>query len=590
MFAQWASRCLPGFSIIALIILLVLSSVDVIPGWKRPPIRDGLPGDSPLALNLAQTIFIVYTILVHLNTFFFTVRLSWALSYADSQTSKVLKRRNDVSTPTSSAPSSPRLSGDPFATGYTTRLDSKRPQSWIVEVAEAEITHAIILPNYNEDIDTLRTTLDVLASHPRARTQYEIYLAMEQKESGAAEKAEKLVSYYEKSFSAIQATFHPAGLPSEIAGKSSNVAFAARCIGQVHQAGLETSTSNVVLKVMDADTHLWQDYFTEIRRLHYTHSQEADRTLYSCPIIFDRNSNDSPVLVRCADLLWSFAGLSTMYPNSAVSIPTSVYSLPLTLASRVGGWDSDPTSIGEDMHMMLKCYFGTSGTLVSRVIHSPASQCNVSSDLPYKGYRRYLDTCVARYRQALRHMWGALDSGFAARQSFRSLQPANWRSFLYRPRHLALLHLLWEAHFLPCHLTILLVYSMVYAHLAGSTRTPLHPLISLTLDITSYLRLSSFIAMNVCISIYNTWYGVCLQTRKKDMREAGITDTGFSTRTWWHSQFLVERVVFPIAGTVFGAVPTLQAVFMHFATERLVYRVSGKPRFGAGGAGAGSPA
>lgn len=427
---------------------------------------------------------------------------------------------------------------------------------------------------------------------------------MEQKEAGAAEKAEKLVSLYENSFALVQPTFHPPGLPLEIAGKSSNVAFAARCIGQVHRAELGSGSCNVIITVMDgecchaymvlsymvqfltcpADTNLLQDYFTEIRRLHYAHITEADRTLYSCPIIFDRNSNDSPILVRCADLLWSFAGLSTMYPHSTVSIPTSVYSLPLVLADRVGGWDSDPTSIGEDMHMMLKCYFKTSGSLISRVVHTPASQCNVSSDLPRPGFRRSMDTCVARYRQALRHMWGALDSGFATRNTVSWVR-FSWRCLLPKPRHIALMHLLWEAHFLPCHFTILLIFSMVYEQLASFTQTPLHPYITFTFQLTGFLRFASFVWMNICISLYNRWYAVCLQTRRNDTAQlrGGDVNAGFSDRRpWYRLTFLCERIIFPIAGTVFGAVPTIHAVFMHFWTDRLVYRVSKKPAFAMG--------
>ncbi|KAL4914431.1 glycosyl transferase family group 2-domain-containing protein [Aspergillus aurantiobrunneus] len=583
MFASWLSRCLPGLSIIALLFLLLFSSTDVLPeSWRSPP-RGKVPENRPPALNLAQMIFIVYSILVHLNTVLFTGRLSWSLTYAFGQTSKLLKRRSDSSQSPSASPEPRSPSDDPFATA----IDMKRTQLWVAEVAEAvdEVTHAIILPNYNEDIGTLRATLDVLASHPRARTQYEVYLAMEQKESGAAEKAEKLAASYETCFALVQATFHPTGLPSEIAGKSSNVAFAARHIGQVHRAELASGSCNVIITVMDADTNLWQDYFTEIRRLHYAHITEAHRTLYSCPIIFDRNSNDSPILVRCADLLWSFAGLSTMYPRSTVAIPTSVYSVPLPLADQVGGWDSDPTSIGEDMHMMLKCYFETNGSLVSRVVHAPASQCNVSSDLPRPGFRRTLDTCVARYRQALRHMWGALDSGFAARNSVRAAR-FSWRCLLLKPRHLALVHLLWEAHFLPCHFTIVLLFSMFYEQLAKYTGTPLHPYITFTFQLTGFLRAASFIWMNISISLYNRWYELCLQTRKNDTAGFGpgagtSIEVGFSDRRpWYRMTFLLERIVFPIAGTVFGAVPTIHAVFMHFWTERLAYRVSKKPSFG----------
>ncbi|KAL4750063.1 hypothetical protein BDW72DRAFT_213611 [Aspergillus terricola var. indicus] len=576
MFVQWATRCLPGFSILALLVLL-LSATDVIPGPWRDPARDKF--DRP-ALNLAQKIFILYSILVHLNTLLFTGRLSWALSYAFAQTSRVLKRRDH-------SPSGASKQSGPLDDLFSTAPYKESSRVPVAERAE-EVTHAIIIPNYNEDVGTLRETLDVLARHPRARSQYEIYLAMEEKEAWAAEKAEELVCSFEKSFALIQPTFHPTGLPSEIAGKSSNVAFAARHITQVHQADLEADTCDVIITVMDADTNLWQDYFTEIRRLHYAHPTTSNRTLYSCPIIFDRNSNDSPILVRCADLLWSFAGLSTMYPGSTVSIPTSVYSLPLTLASTVGGWDSDPTSIGEDMHMMLKCYFETNGNLVSQVVHAPASQCNVSSEITRPGLRRELDTCVARYRQALRHMWGALDTGFAARNSLRSVRSNDWRCLLLRPRHLALMHLLWEAHFLPCHFTILLLFSMIYGQTAPYTAAPLHPAMAFTFTLTAFIRALSFIWMNICIALYNRWYKLCLDTRKQDTQlnsfrlESGLEEgSGFSDRTPWYClTFLLERIAFPIAGTVFGTVPTIHAVFMHFRTDRLVYRVSKKPSFG----------
>jgi hypothetical protein len=44
------------------------------------------------------------------------------------------------------------------------------------EKAEDEdlVLHAIILPNYKEDMDTLKETLEVLASHPQAKSSYEV--------------------------------------------------------------------------------------------------------------------------------------------------------------------------------------------------------------------------------------------------------------------------------------------------------------------------------------------------------------------------------------------------------------------------------
>jgi hypothetical protein len=263
-----------------------------------------------------------------------------------------------------------------------------------------------------------------------------------------------------------------------------------------------------------------------------------------------------------------------MYPGTMISIPTSVYSLPLSLADKVGGWDSDPTAIGEDMHMLLKCYFETAGNVISRVVYVPASQCNVSSD--GRGWRRSMDTLFARYRQALRHMWGALDSGFAARRSMGYLR-FHKRCLFLRPRHFALLELLYEAHFLPCHLIIIMLFSVIYTQWTPPTQ--LHPTLAWTFSVTDIVRGMSFVGMNICLALYERWHALCLNARMRDMQEANLPDTGCSPRTWWKPQYLLDRIAFPISGTLYGAVPTIHAVFAHFFTDRLVYRVSKKPTF-----------
>lgn len=43
-----------------------------------------------------------------------------------------------------------------------------------VEYDQDKVIHAIIIPNYKEDVDGLRETLDVLASHPQARLSYDV--------------------------------------------------------------------------------------------------------------------------------------------------------------------------------------------------------------------------------------------------------------------------------------------------------------------------------------------------------------------------------------------------------------------------------
>ncbi|KAK5708560.1 hypothetical protein LTR17_020593 [Elasticomyces elasticus] len=273
---------------------------------------------------------------------------------------------------------------------------------------------AIILPAYREDIHTLRTTLDVLASHPQAGTCYHVYLAMEEREADAKAKATRLMELVGHEFFDISFTIHPAGLTGEAPGKSSNESWAAKQIMRKYSS--QQSGPEVVVTIMDADSHLSPRYFAQIFVDYMALSkEERAATFYVSPIVFDRNSHQVPLLVRTADVVWSGAGISTMYAGSSVCIPTSVYSVPLRLVERTQGWDTGYTAIGEDMHMYLKCFFAVSGRLRSKVIYTAASQCNVcSGDL---GIRGYAGTVAARYQQALRHMWGMLDTGYALRHA-----------------------------------------------------------------------------------------------------------------------------------------------------------------------------
>jgi hypothetical protein len=72
---------------------------------------------------------------------------------------------------------------------------------------------------------------------------------MEQRERNSAEKAALLMSSFDARFRAIHVTFHPIGLLAEIAGKSSNVAFAARQVFRNHQ--VQSDKADTIVTVID---------------------------------------------------------------------------------------------------------------------------------------------------------------------------------------------------------------------------------------------------------------------------------------------------------------------------------------------------
>jgi hypothetical protein len=179
---RWLTRCIPGLSALCLIVLLVFAFSDVGPPPQLPRIFPQerqydahLPDTfdpSPLGLKLSQKIFIFYTLLVHIDTALFALRLFFSIHVVKRKIRATLLRRHDL-------PSGFYSEGILQRTD-SQELDSRSPErdqnaDKLDEPSSAEeVIHAIVLPNYQEDIDTLRMTLAVLAAHPRAATQYEV--------------------------------------------------------------------------------------------------------------------------------------------------------------------------------------------------------------------------------------------------------------------------------------------------------------------------------------------------------------------------------------------------------------------------------
>jgi hypothetical protein len=241
---------------------------------------------------------------------------------------------------------------------------------------------------------------------------------------------------------------HPADIPNDSPGKSSNISWAARKASERYPLNIR---DDVIITVIDgrscprrtwnwemliiatADSHLPSTYFEHLNEMHLEFPKTASTTLYAAPIVFDRNAHVVPALVRIADIQWCAGGISGLYARSSIRPPTSVYSLPLSLADKVGGWDSDCEAIGEDLHMYAKCFFALNGTLTMRTILAPVSQTNVSSG--QKGIKGKVGDCGARYKQGLRHMWGSLDSGYAMRKMVKVWRDRKCRVRTFRPLH-----------------------------------------------------------------------------------------------------------------------------------------------------------
>ena len=77
---------------------------------------------------------------------------------------------------------------------------------------------------------------------------------MEQRDPGAKSQAENLIQHFNEAFHSMSYTLHPGDISGEVAGKSSNVSWAARQLS--HNYVDTESRKNCIITIMDCEYHV----------------------------------------------------------------------------------------------------------------------------------------------------------------------------------------------------------------------------------------------------------------------------------------------------------------------------------------------
>lgn len=139
----WLTRCIPAFSVVFCFTLLFTSLII-------SPYGKGESGNHTGEATIPQLILSVYTVLLHILSIVFPVRVCWSMR-------DVLKKMREA--------------GNDMPSGRRPRVQS------IGEKGSEQIPvplFVIILPAYKEEMATLEETLRVLASHLQARASYHV--------------------------------------------------------------------------------------------------------------------------------------------------------------------------------------------------------------------------------------------------------------------------------------------------------------------------------------------------------------------------------------------------------------------------------
>lgn len=403
------------------------------------------------------------------------------------------------------------------------------------------LRHIVIIPNYNEPAAILRRTLNSLAAQDVAR-QIVVVLAMEERERDAEAKARSLIAEFERNFAVMLVTLHPAGIPGEVVGKSSNESWAARIAKRVVVDDLGHDLCAVTISSCDADTIFHPRYFSCLSYEFATNPQRY-RRFWQSPILLTNNIWEVPAPLRVASSLSGIDILANLSKNDRVVFPQSTYSLSLQMAVDVGYWDEDV--IPEDWHMFLKCYYTFSGAVEVEPIYLPTGNDGVKAG-------SYLRSLKMAYIQKKRHAWGASDIPYAVRQCLAHREMPLQRR-LRRLTALTANHLIWSSHWFLLNFSWMLPLSL--ANLFGVHLLP------------GWVPALARIMLSLCAAPYIVM--ILIDARLRPPRPA-------SWRIWHSAVAFLYWWLIPVTSLLFSTLPALESQTRLMIGKRLEYRATEK--------------
>jgi len=299
-----------------------------------------------------------------------------------------------------------------------------------------EIKHLIVIPNYNESVKKLSTTLDCLVKQKNINKNHLlVVLAMEERAEGSHKRAKELVKRFEGQFGELMTTFHPDGLPGEVRGKASNEAWGAKQAKEILMKKKNFDIDKMTITSCDSDACFHPKYFSALT-YQFTLNPERDYRFWQSPIVWHNNYWRVPAFVRIVGTMGNITHISHCLEPENLYLNYSTYSASLKMVDGVGYWHTD--IIPEDWHIFLQCFFHNQGKVEVESLFLPTS-----IDAP-EG-RSYLGSLKNRYLQCRRHAWGCTDIPYAIKEAFKHPEIPIWTR-IFRIYKLVETHIIWSTN------------------------------------------------------------------------------------------------------------------------------------------------
>lgn len=260
-----------------------------------------------------------------------------------------------------------------------------------------KVNHIVIIPNYTENINIIRKSIQSIANQTFPLKQLYVVLAMEEREKTASERAETLLKEFKGKFGGIFATFHP-DIEGEVKGKSSNEAFAGKEVYEKLFAKGNLDLDFATVSSVDADSIFDKQYFSCLT-YKFLNDPHRHNKFWQSATVYYNNIWKVPAPTRIISFFGSIWRTAVLVHGDRL-IANATYTLSFKLLKEIDFWDVDV--IPEDYRIFFKAFYKKNGKLWIEPIF-----LKTSMDAPMS--TSYIRSLKNKYNQELRWSWGVSD-------------------------------------------------------------------------------------------------------------------------------------------------------------------------------------
>ncbi|MFA6994901.1 MAG: glycosyltransferase family 2 protein [Patescibacteria group bacterium] len=259
-----------------------------------------------------------------------------------------------------------------------------------------DLWQLIVLPNYNESLEIIRTSLISLVEDGYPADRLIIALAMEERAGvDAKNRATLIQEEFGHKFGHFIITWHPDGLPDELKGKGANQAWSAQIVKREIIDRENLNYDRILVSVFDIDTIVQPGYFFALTYKFLT-VNDPYHTSYQPLPVYHNNIWNAPFFSRVAASSNTFWQMIMQIRQESL-VTYSSHSMTWRALVEIGFWST--TNVSEDSRIFWHCLMYYNGHYRVEPIHY-----KVSMDVTHD--ENYLKTAKSLYKQQRRWAWG----------------------------------------------------------------------------------------------------------------------------------------------------------------------------------------